>query len=236
MKHILEAGTDGACIAVFDAWALPVEFDASAAHDPRQAAEDAQQAGCCFFSDTGGDGSHVLHVYVDEDVPPALLGQATSVGRHDAFQLPSGRLFFTGAEYLCRDELLEPAATVSEQRAELPCGSYAARFYQVESTNDESRRIDAALGRSGRGLLAALPVLVSTVLLAFIAAAFLFFNGGASRSFALALLLATSAAAGAFLLERMPAYRSALRQRTSLRQEHCPDFILVLTTPSLRPS
>jgi hypothetical protein len=97
MKHVIEAGTDGAAIAAFDAAALPADFDQRAGDDPADLMEMLQAQGRMWSGGTGGDGSHIVHVLIDEQ--SSTLEQSQPAWR-GPINLPSGRLWVCGAEYV----------------------------------------------------------------------------------------------------------------------------------------
>ena len=97
MKHVIEAGTDGAAIAAFDAAALPADFDQRAGDDPADLMEMLQAQGCMWSGGTGGDGSHIVHILIDEQ--SSTLEQSQPAWR-GPINLPSGRLWVCGAEYV----------------------------------------------------------------------------------------------------------------------------------------
>ncbi len=100
MKHVIEAGTDGATIAAFDAAALPGDFDDRIGDDTIEYMEELQSKGRLWFGGTGGDGTHVVHVLVDEPEDSALLAPPSMRG---TLLLPSGGLWVCGAEYMAKD-------------------------------------------------------------------------------------------------------------------------------------
>jgi len=104
MKHIIEAGTDAASMLLFDPKALPDQYDEKAKDDPIELLEEASKTGSAFWINTGGDGAYLLHAFVDEDVPEYLLPYLFDEESVGSFRVPSGRLYFTGAEYAFRDD------------------------------------------------------------------------------------------------------------------------------------
>jgi hypothetical protein len=97
MKHVIEAGTDGATIAAFDAAALPADFDLRIGADPVGLMEMLQAQGRMWFGGTGGDGSHIVQILIDERSSGLEQGQPAWRG---PINLPSGRLWVCGAEYV----------------------------------------------------------------------------------------------------------------------------------------
>lgn len=101
-KHVVEAGCDGATLCAFDPAALPGDFDAVSAEDPVGLMERLQRQQRFWIGDTGGDGSYVFHIHVDEPTPPNDL-PCRRVAKFDAFAVPGGKLWICGAEYAARD-------------------------------------------------------------------------------------------------------------------------------------
>lgn len=99
----LEAGTDGATVALFDAAGLPADFAEIVQADPIQLFNQLQAEGRLFWSDTGGDGSYLAELTIggtDDPPPDALVDPVVSIS---PFHVPSGRLWFAGAEYVFPD-------------------------------------------------------------------------------------------------------------------------------------
>src|SRR5438046_665522 len=102
MRHVVEAGTDAAALLLFDPGALPEDFDSR--DDPADVLEQLTEAGRACWFDTGADGAYLLHAYVDEPVPPSLEPYTRDPITREAFAAPTGRLYFTGAEYGFRED------------------------------------------------------------------------------------------------------------------------------------
>jgi hypothetical protein len=56
----------------------------------------------CWIN-TDADGAYLLHAYVDEPIPASLQPFARDPIVVENFSVPSGRLYFTGAEYGFRE-------------------------------------------------------------------------------------------------------------------------------------
>ena len=100
MKYVIKAGTDAAMIAAFDAAALPGGFDDRIGDDTIEYMEELRSSGRLWFGGTGGDGTHVVHVLVDEPVDSAISARPST---HQTLLLPSGGLWVCGAEYMATD-------------------------------------------------------------------------------------------------------------------------------------
>ena len=99
MRVELEAGTDAATLLVFDPAALPPDYDRRRDHDPLELHEALAEQGRALLFETGADGIYRLHLYVDEPVPADVRAACQNPITVERFQIPSGRLYFTGAEY-----------------------------------------------------------------------------------------------------------------------------------------
>lgn len=99
MHYEIEAGTDAAMLLLFDPAALPDDFDAKSKEDPVAILEEATDRGNAHLINTDGDGSYLLHVFVDEPVPAKLTGFLHDERQVPSFRIPSGKLYFSGAEY-----------------------------------------------------------------------------------------------------------------------------------------
>jgi hypothetical protein len=99
MKHVIDAGTDAASLLLFDPGSLPEDFDTATHPDPVGLLERIQGEGRAYWIDTHADGAYVLHAYVDEPIPESLAPHTRNPVVVEAFQVPTGRLYFTGSEY-----------------------------------------------------------------------------------------------------------------------------------------
>lgn len=104
MKHVIEAGTDAASLLLFDPGALPEDFDTRMQKDPGGVLNELTRTGKAYWIHTGRDGRFLLHVYVDEPVPLSLLQYSHDPIAVEHFPVPTGKLYFTGAECSARDE------------------------------------------------------------------------------------------------------------------------------------
>ena len=133
MRLIGEAGTDGATVVLWDPEALPADFEARYRDEALDLLEALQRQGRLFWTETGGDGAFLLHVYLDVPVPESLAGHCEDPLEIARFQVPSGVLQFAGAEYVYRqDDAFLVAHAHMGSRLELPAGTYHARIYRVE--------------------------------------------------------------------------------------------------------
>jgi hypothetical protein len=104
MKHVVEAGTDAALLLIFDPGALPGDFDSRAKWDPIEILKTLTEQGRAYLINTSADGGYLLHVYVDEPLPEAMQQHAKDPETVGTFSAPTGKLYFTGAEYAFRED------------------------------------------------------------------------------------------------------------------------------------
>lgn len=143
MRHVIEAGTDGATIAAFDAAALPGDFDDRIGDDTIEYMEELQSKGRLWFGGTGGDGTHVVHVLVDEPDDSALSARPSTRG---TLLLPSGGLWVCGAEYMAKDpergNSFTPKGGLGRYRmggrAEIAPGRYDLTVYEIDRSQEPS--------------------------------------------------------------------------------------------------
>jgi hypothetical protein len=147
MKHIVEAGCDSATLCFFDPAALPVDFDVQIEEDAVELMEQLQAQQVLWFSETGGDGNYIFHVYVDEDAPPFLHSKATLVDSFDAFSIPSGQLCICGAEYAANNPLVGSTFTPKGglgkysgmgNIVELAAGNYRLELLEIQWSDKNS--------------------------------------------------------------------------------------------------
>lgn len=103
MKHVIETGTDAASVCLFDPAALPPDFDERARQESFETFERLDREGALWWSNTGGDGGHLFHVYVDEPVPDDVRAHLHDCQKRAGLRVPSGTLWACGAEYAARD-------------------------------------------------------------------------------------------------------------------------------------
>ena len=151
-KHILEIGTDGAAICAYDPAELPEDFDLKDLGERADTIHVLAENSRIWYDETGGDGSFVVHVYINEtpllepDVEERVIEQSDFM----RFPCPSGTFVVCGAEYVIKDvEVHDPAAQDPKEVAEkdtqilkvLP-GNYRFKFRRVDMEGErETRKI-----------------------------------------------------------------------------------------------
>lgn len=141
MRHIIDVGTEVATLCVFDPKALPENFDETSA-DALEVLRQMRIDERAFVCATGADGSFVLHVTVNEPLPPELLKHLKDPVPLRNFRVPSGTLIACGAEAATRAGTTpEPGIGAAFQvqpgtydavayRGEWPAGTLQQRFRQ----------------------------------------------------------------------------------------------------------
>jgi len=145
MKYVIEAGTDAALLLIFDPLSLPEDFDSIRGGTDIEVLKSLHREGRLFFTGTDGDGSYLLHVFVNEVPAESLSPYLHDCWTSNQFRVRSGRIYFAGAEYVFRtdDKLLRryprmggsfllPNGTyeVNLWRTEYPDGLHEESFYQ----------------------------------------------------------------------------------------------------------
>jgi hypothetical protein len=132
MKHIVEAGTDAATLALFDPAAMPEDAPARLLADPADLMEDLVQAGRAYRIDTHADGSYTLHGYVDEPLPDGIAPYVRDPVTVENFQVPSGRVYFAGAEYAGPDMEASLSRYKMGEPFDVRPGVYRLTVYEAE--------------------------------------------------------------------------------------------------------
>ncbi|MBV8660122.1 MAG: hypothetical protein JO142_20055 [Burkholderiales bacterium] len=123
--HILPAGTDIAEMAFFAVDAVPTDV-----RPKPEAIESLRASGKLIRFPTGADGGYLLHLYVDEVIPPELM-RYCDVGDplSGIFHPDSGEVAFGGME-----TVFLPSGVDQEMRSDtaIPAGDYEYTAYRTE--------------------------------------------------------------------------------------------------------
>ncbi|PTL75868.1 hypothetical protein [Vitiosangium sp. GDMCC 1.1324] len=229
MQRSLSAGTDAAGLCIFDPAAMPGDFDGRLREDPPAALDELAAAGRLYRWETGADGSYTLGLWVDKAMPSDLRPHAQPLAQLPAFQIPGGRLYFAGIEYVFRDDdaFLKKHPHMG-QSSDVPAGTYGFELYELaypEGYHEDllNHRLTHAERRAHAAINVLLPV--GGVLLA-VATVLMFVLSLRSWAtmvlpFAAIVLLVMLAST------RLPAYRRARQVKRSMALEQ-PDYALVL--------
>jgi hypothetical protein len=120
-------------MVLFDPAALPMDFDAKYEDDPVTQLEELMRLGRLCWINTEGDGYYTLGIYVRAGLPADLEPFAKPIETIDRFQVPSGRLFFTGVEYAFQtdDSKLRKYPHMGDA-ADVRAGTHPAVFFEFE--------------------------------------------------------------------------------------------------------
>ena len=151
-KHILEIGTDGAAICAYDPSILPDDFDQKYGGDRVDLIAELAGDGRAWQDETGGDGTYVVHVYVNEApiLEPYVQEKVIEQSDFMRFTCPSGTLVVCGAEYVIKDLGLDDPGTqdpkeVAERDTQIlniPSGDYRLKVRRVDMDGErETRKI-----------------------------------------------------------------------------------------------
>jgi hypothetical protein len=132
MRYLMEAATDAASLILFDPAALPADFERQFQDEPIGTLDRLTRFGYAFCLNTGRDGSYRLHAYVDEPIPSSLWDSVYDPRCVTDFQVPSGRLWFTGSECAFHDDpsFLEKHPHLGSSLAIQP-GTYHLTIYRT---------------------------------------------------------------------------------------------------------
>lgn len=137
-QHRIHAGTDIACVGIWDAGLPPSERSLSG-----EALDASAARGELLVIRTSADGSYLLQVHVDElFVPPAPLRFET-LGREFGLHLGSGTALAGGCEDFRNPR---PQITSAEDRLQVEPSWYRVRVHlnQMEADEDEQRAHEEA--------------------------------------------------------------------------------------------
>jgi hypothetical protein len=221
MRYLIEAGTDAATLLLFDPAALPTDFEHQFQSDASGTLERLHRQGLACWIPVAGDGSYLLHVYLDEPIPPALrfcLREPVVIAN---FPAPSGWLHFTGAEYAFRDD----DTTLAQNprmggSAVIAPGTYQLTlFCTLYPPGYISRHFRASVSRLDYALWASMYALVPLAVAAWIVLVVILFTTVRVPfpSFLAPLLMAVLSLP--FLVRRLPAYKSVKERYASVERQ-----------------
>jgi len=229
MRHIVAAGTDAASLLLFDPGALPDDYDAQMQGNPGEMLERLSSEGRLRWINTGADGAYLLHAYVEEAMPESLRQYARDPITVEHFSIPSGQLYFTGAECgFQRDDSFLREHPHMGGAFPLPPGDYRLTLFRTEYPDGFHEellrgRVTPLAYRLHQGM----GCLVGVAVAAVIAAAVTLFLR--PRGFWLRYILppAILLAMLPFLARRLAPFREASRQVKELEREY-PSIIAEL--------
>lgn len=223
----LHAGTDAGNVVAFDPAALPDDYDTLAKDDPITHIQRLHDEGRLRWVDAHADGSYRLGMFVGQAMPERLapyLGKGEVI---EQFHTPSGRLWFTGIEYVFRhDDSFLRKFPHQGASVEVPAGIHKAVFYELEYPEDFEETLLAQ--HLSPEQLAARKRMDQVALFGWLGAlaigiGFVVLNKSVWAMTALPLGLA--AIAIPFFFSRSRAHKSAEAAATSATDEY-PDYVL----------
>jgi hypothetical protein len=135
MPHVVEAGTDVASVVIFDPEALPDNYEkqvgSSGQHWEKCINKLMDRKRVCRIK-TGSDGHYLMHVFHDESIPESLEPFLSDPDVIDPFMVPSGKVYFSGAEYVFKrnDSLLKRFPDMGGA-FRVPPGTYRVTLYRA---------------------------------------------------------------------------------------------------------
>jgi hypothetical protein len=235
MERTLEGGTDAGSMVIFDPAALPGDFDAGRTNISTEQLEQLTRAGRLYWLDTHSDGEYRLGIYLTESLPERLTPFARRMDACERFHIPSGRLFFTGVEYVFHsdDSFLRKHSHMGEA-IELAAGLDRAEFFEFLYPEyfHEARLQERSSGVQFRqySLMNMLAPIGCISLLALVGSFWLI-----PREVWLTTILPCGGALIALpiILSRLPAYKKAAAVYKAIHNEF-PDYGIVLSEPLTR--
>jgi hypothetical protein len=231
MRYVVEAGTDAGSLLLFDPSALPEEFEQQFRKDPGEAFNLLSRRGQACRIATAADGAYLLHAYLDEPVPSQLARHAHEPQVIERFQVPSGRIFFSGSESAFRQA--ESDIRSDSQRREsvsIPAGVYRLTVWRTHFPDDIVQRqfTDQAPQRE-RLLWSSMRALIPLAIAAWIGLVVIFFTTVRVPfpdflAPLLGLILALP-----LLVRRLDTYQAAKQRFANLERE-CPSIVALLET------
>lgn len=157
MRLTIEAGTDGGSVCCFDPAALPADFDQLTAAGGIETIEQLTTEGR-FWWGGDGDGSYLLHIYVDEEPTAEIRECGEDFAETPCFHVPSGRLVGCGVEYAAADPFHGNSSTPGGGlgkyshmggMVQLPAGDYALETWRCRWAKDAfAKRMIAVSGEA----------------------------------------------------------------------------------------
>ncbi|HKB03664.1 MAG TPA: hypothetical protein VKD90_15680 [Gemmataceae bacterium] len=220
MKHIVEAGTDAATLALFDPAAMPEDAAARIHADQADLMEELVQAGRAYRIDTHADGNYTLHAYVDAPLPEEIARYVHNPVTVEAFHVPSGRLYFAGAEYASPDMEASLSRYKMGEPFDVRPGVYRLTVYEIEFPDGiDEEMLRAAVPAGAYGLHQSMGCFVwLAFLLAIGLGVTLFGLLWPWRYYLIPVCLA--GIAWPFVLARLKPYRETQERYRAIQREH----------------
>ncbi|RKH02991.1 hypothetical protein [Corallococcus carmarthensis] len=229
-QHRIHAGTDIACVGIWDA-GLP-----SAKHPIEgKALEASAVRGEVLVIDTSADGGYILQVHVDEPFVPLPGKRFDTIGNELGLHLGSGTAMAGGCEDFRNPR---PRITSAEDRFHVEPSWYRVRvhFNRMEDPEEEQRAHEEAARaltseelarylRMGKSLRTGWLIVAASAVAALMTSAFL--QAGPTLG-ALGAGMAVAAGWGLLRLKRGDYDALHLRYQRALKAAYPPDIVLEL--------
>jgi len=127
MRHVIETGSDIATVCAFDPDALPVNCSEIILKKDRALLQLVDE-GCLWWHSTGGDGTYLFHVFVNEEPPGDFAKYSIEIGHEGKLIVSTGFLCICGAEDI--GDIIKHAQ--SRSGINVPAGEYSLRAWSLD--------------------------------------------------------------------------------------------------------
>lgn len=124
MKYSLVASTDVESVVLFAPDLLPANFDRLDGDAKFETLHELARAERVFWH-SPGDGEFRLHLYLDEETPGGFDDELGA----SRFEVPAGRICFTGIEHMFRDD--DAVMEGGGECVQIPPGTYVVRAVET---------------------------------------------------------------------------------------------------------
>lgn len=229
MNHLVETGTDVAALVIYDPAVLPADFDQRPARERPASLRRLHEEQRVFHVQTGADGAYLVHAVVDEVIPGHLTPFIREPCVHDAFEVPSGRVYCVGLEYAFRsdDSRLTRHPQMGGHFAVDP-GRYRLTVYRTEYPDGLMEdALRGEVGASACKLHQSMGCLVGLAVVSVVACVAAFFLLPAATWAAVVLPFAAVLLALPFVVPRLPACRKTEAVWQQVQRKY-PSLVLEL--------
>lgn len=223
MKLVANTTSEVGAVVLLDPEALPRGLVERTDDDLVGVLNELAGEGRLFWAETDFAEQASLHLYVDETVPPALFDYCESPVEIISFAVPSGTLWFTGAERVFPDGASTRQLNPPRSGMTVRPGYYRARILTLEYPLDHvQRHVRGRIGFWANDLRESVPCLFLTAMLLTGAAGILLI-----ASFGVETLVCAGVTLipwlGLYLFTRTQAYRAWNEQAEAVTEAY-PDI------------
>ena len=230
MKHLIEAGSDGASICIWDPGTLPDDFDSVYSGGSVDMLDRLSTEERIFWQNTGGDGEYLLHVLEEELIPQSLEPFLKEVAWAKRFPVPTGQLFCSGTEFIAKAGEHLAKVKGGGGSITLQPGYWSMRLYQADYSKEKSKVIEAqvrrALGFWGITLERLGCASFLMIFIAVIGGFIVSIRSSSAISVLWTLIVSLGVVAAAYLFLRSESLHRATQVRKRVEREW-PTFVLV---------